>query len=276
MTRQNELRRVLTIGGSDSAGGAGIQADVKTGTALGVDVATVISAITAQNSLGVQALEPVSLDMFRTQISSVSSDIPVHAVKLGMLYDELRVRLVIDAIRQFEWDNIVCDPVLVSTSGTPVLDQDGLKVLVSALPLFTLLTPNVPEVVAMTGKIVATESDLIEAGHALMDLGTRAVLLKGGHLNGDKSTDILLQKGISEPTYFSSRRVHTRNDHGTGCALATAIASGLATGIDLPKAVSKGREFVQGALRRSIHLRNGSGRGSMDLRSACAHRDRFA
>jgi hydroxymethylpyrimidine/phosphomethylpyrimidine kinase len=271
-----ELRRVLTIGGSDSAGGAGIQADVKTGTALGVDVATVISAITAQNSLGVQALEPVSLDMFRTQISSVSSDIPVHAVKLGMLYDGLRVRLVIDAIRQFEWDNIVCDPVLVSTSGTPVLDQDGLKVLVSALPLFTLLTPNVPEVVAMTGKIVATESDLIEAGHALMDLGTRAVLLKGGHLNGDKSTDILLQKGISEPTYFSSRRMHTRNDHGTGCALATAIASGLATGIDLPKAVSKGREFVQGALRRSIHLRNGSGRGSMDLRSACAHRDRFA
>lgn len=266
MTERMELRRVLAIGGSDSGGGAGIQADVKTGTALGVDVATVISAITA----------PVSLDMFRTQISSVSSDIPVHAVKLGMLYDGLRVRVVIDAIRQYEWDNIVCDPVLVSTSGTPLLDQDGLKVLVSALPLFTLLTPNVPEVVAMTGKSVATESDLIEAGHALLDLGARAVLLKGGHLNGDESTDILLQKGVSEPTYFSSRRTHTCNDHGTGCALATSVASGLAEGIDLPKAVSKGREFVQDALRRSIHLWNGSGRGSMDLQSACAPRDRFA
>jgi hydroxymethylpyrimidine/phosphomethylpyrimidine kinase len=276
MTERMELRRVLTIGGSDSGGGAGIQADVKTGTALGVDVATVISAITAQNSLGVQALEPVPLGMFRAQISSVSSDIPVHAVKLGMLYDGLRARVVIDAIRHYAWDNIVCDPVLVSTSGAPLLDQDGLEVLVSALPLFTLLTPNVPEVVAMTGKSVATESDLIEAGHALLDLGARAVLLKGGHLDGDKCTDVLLRKGISEPTYFSSGRMHTRNDHGTGCALATAIASGLAAGSELPKAVSKGQEFVQGALRRSIQLRNGSGRGSMDLQGACAPRDRFA
>jgi hydroxymethylpyrimidine kinase/phosphomethylpyrimidine kinase len=216
MTRQNELRRVLTIGGSDSAGGAGIRGDVKTGTAMGVDVATVISAITAQNSLGVQALQPIPLDMFRAQISSVCSDIPMHAVKLGMLYDGSRVRVVIDAIRQYAWDNIVCDPVLVSTSGTPLLDRDGLEALVSALPLFTLLTPNVPEAVAMTGKSVVTESDLIEAGHALMDLGARAVLLKGGHLNGDKSTDTLLQKGISEPAYFSSGRMHTRNDHGTG------------------------------------------------------------
>jgi hydroxymethylpyrimidine/phosphomethylpyrimidine kinase len=268
MTRQNKLRRVLTIGGSDSAGGAGIQGDVKTGTTMGVDVATVISAITAQNSLGVQALEPIPLDMFRAQISSVCSDIPVHAVKLGMLYDASRVRVVIDAIRQYAWDNIVCDPVLVSTSGTPLLDRDGLEALVSVLPVFTLLTPNVPEVVAITGKSVATQSDLVEGGRALLDLDARAVLLKGGHVNGDKSTDILLQKGMSEPTYFSSRRMHTRNDHGTGCALATAIASGLAVGIDLPKAVSKGREFVQGALRRSIHLWNGSGRGSMDLLSA--------
>jgi hydroxymethylpyrimidine/phosphomethylpyrimidine kinase len=129
---------------------------------------------------------------------------------------------------------------IVSTSGTPLLDRDGLKALVSALPLFTLLTPNVPEVIAMTGKGVATESDLIEAGHALMDLGARAVLLKGAHLDGDESTDIVLQKGISGPRYFSSRRTHTRNDHGTGCALATSIAAGLAEGIDLPKAVSKG------------------------------------
>src|SRR3954464_9164318 len=144
MSERTELRRVLAIGGSDPSGGAGIQADMKAGTAMGVDVATAISTITAQNSLGVQALEAVPLDVFRAQISSVCSDIPVHAVKLGMLYDAPRVRIVIDALRRYAWDNIVCDPVLLSTSGTPLLDQEGLKTLVSALPLFTLLTPNVP------------------------------------------------------------------------------------------------------------------------------------
>lgn len=268
MIERTDQPRVLTIGGSDPSGGAGIQADVKTGTAMGVDVATAISAITAQNSLGVQALEPVPLDMFRAQISSVCSDIPVHAVKLGMLYDGPRVRVVIDALRQYAWDNIVCDPVLISTSGTPLLDQDGLKTLVSALPLFTLLTPNVPEVAAMTGKAVASPVDLLEAGHALLEMGACAVLVKGGHMDGDECIDVLFRKGFSEPKYFFSRRIHTRNDHGTGCALATSIASGLAVGIDLPIAISRAREFVQDALRRSIHLRNGSGRGSMDLLGA--------
>jgi hydroxymethylpyrimidine/phosphomethylpyrimidine kinase len=201
---------------------------------------------------------------------------PVHAVKLGMLYDGPRVQIVIDAIRQYAWNNIVCDPVLISTSGTPLLDQDGLKTLVAALPLFALLTPNVPEVAAMTGKAVVTLIDLLEAGHALLDLGARAVLVKGGHIDGDECIDILFRKGFSGPKYFFSRRIHTRNDHGTGCALATSIASGLAVGIDLPIAISRAREFVQDALRRSIHLQNGSGRGSMDLLGDYAAHDRFA
>jgi hydroxymethylpyrimidine/phosphomethylpyrimidine kinase len=275
MIERTQPRRVLTIGGSDSSGGAGILADIKTGAAMGVDVAAAISAITAQNSLGVQALEPVPLQLFRAQISSVCSDIPVHAVKLGMLYDAPRVRVVIDAIRQYAWDNIVCDPVLISTSGTPLLDQDGLKTLVSAFPYFTLLTPNVPEVAAMIGKAVETPVELLQAGHALLEFGARAVLVKGGHIDGDECTDVLFRKGIPKPKFFFSRRVHTRNDHGTGCALATSIASGLAVGIDLPEAISRAQDFVQDVLCRSIHLRNGSGRGSMDL-SGCATRNRFA
>jgi hydroxymethylpyrimidine/phosphomethylpyrimidine kinase len=260
-----ELRRVLAIGGSDSGGGAGIQADIKTGAALGVDVATAITAITAQNSVGVQAVEPVPLNVFRTQLSSVCSDIPLHAVKLGVLYDGARVKAAIDVIQRYGLNNIVCDPVIASTSGTILLDGDGMKALVSALPLFTLLTPNAIEAAALTGKRIETQSDLITAGYALLDLGASAVLMKGGHLNENESTDVLLRKKHSGLIYFSFPRIRTSNDHGTGCALATSIASGLAKGLDLPKAVAAGRDFVQGALLRSIQLRNGTGRGSMDL-----------
>ena len=260
-----ELRRILAIGGSDSGGGAGIQADIKTGAALGVDVATALTAITAQNSVGVQAVESVPLNVLRAQISSVCSDIPIHAIKLGMLCDGARVRVVIDAIERYRLNNIVCDPVIASTSGTLLLDRDGVETLVAAFPLFALLTPNALEATALTGKTIATDSDLLEAGYALLDLGAHAVLMKGGHLDGKASTDLLLQRGTSEPMYFSAPRIRTRNDHGTGCVLATSIASALAMGLELPEAVAAGRDFVQGALLRSIQLRNGAGRGSMDL-----------
>jgi len=260
-----ELRRVLAIGGSDSCGGAGIQGDIKTGAAFGVDVATAITAITAQNSMGVQAVEPVPLNVFRAQISSVCSDIRLHGVKLGMLYDGARVRAVTDAILEHKLENVVCDPVLASTSGTILLDRDGVDALIAALPLFALLTPNALEATALTGKRIETQSDLVMAGYALLDLGARAVLMKGGHLDGYESTDVLLQRERSGLMYFSFPRIRTSNDHGTGCALATSIASGLARGLDLPKAVATGRDFVQGALLRSIQLRNGAGRGSLDL-----------
>lgn len=260
-----ELRRVLAIGGSDSGGGAGIQADIKTGAALGVDVATAITAITAQNSVGVRAVEPVNLDLFGAQISSVCSDIPLHATKLGVLCDGAHVRVVIDAIQRYRLTNIVCDPVIASTSGTILLDRGGVEALIAAFPLFALLTPNVLEAAALTGKEIASDSDLLEAGSALLNLGVQAVLMKGGHLNGRESTDLLLRKGTSDPVYFSAPRIETRNDHGTGCVLATSIASALAMGLELPAAVAAGRGFVQGALFRSIQLQNGLGRGSMDL-----------
>jgi hydroxymethylpyrimidine/phosphomethylpyrimidine kinase len=270
MTERQELRRVLAIGGSDSSSGAGIQGDIKTGAALGVDVATAIIAITAQNSLGVQAVEPISLKVFRAQLSSVCSDIPLHATKLGMLCDGARVRVVTDAIQRYGLKNIVCDPVIASTSGTILLDKGGVETLLAALPFFALLTPNALEATALTGKRIETQSDLVTAGYALLDLGARAVLMKGGHLDGNESSDVLLRREHSGLMYFSFPRIRTRNDHGTGCVLATSIASGLAKGLDLPKAVATGHDFVQSALSRSTHLRNGAGRGSMDLISDSA------
>lgn len=265
MTEQVELRRLLVIAGSDSSGGAGIQGDIKTGTAMGVDVLTAITAVTAQNSLGVQAVEPVSLEMARAQIESICSDLPPHAVKLGMLYDAARVQIAIEAIRRYELHNVVCDPVLVSTSGTRLLDTEGMQALIAALPLFALVTPNAPEAAALTGRRVETATDLLSAGRKLLDLGARAVLLKGGHFRGNESTDMLLQNGVLEPIRFSAPRIETRNDHGTGCALATAIASGLALGVGLRDAVATGRAFVQAALQRSAGLRDRQGRGSMNL-----------
>lgn len=260
-----DLPRLLVIGGSDSSGGAGIQADIKTGSALGVDVSTAITAITAQNSLGVRAVEPVSVEMLRAQIASVCSDLPPHAVKLGMLYDGARVEAIAEAIITHKLRNVVCDPVLVSTSGTTLLDLNGSKLLLSMLPLFALFTPNAMEAAALTAIPVQNSSDLLVAGRILLNRGANAVLLKGGHLGGSDSTDVLLQAHSPEPVFLSSSRVETRNDHGTGCVLASAIASALARGMELVEAVTSGRAFVQAALQRSAHLRHGAGRGSMNL-----------
>ena len=265
MNRANELHRLLVIGGSDSCGGAGVQGDIKTGAAFGVDVSTAITAITAQNSLGVQAVEPISLEMLRAQIASVCSDLRPHAVKLGMLCDAARVRIVVEATRAFDLQNVVCDPVLVSTSGTVLLNQEGSDALLASLPLFALLTPNAMEAEALTGVTVRDLADLLEAGHRLLEIGARAVLLKGGHLYGADCTDVLLQSQAPEPLYLPAPRIDTRNDHGTRCVLATAIAAGLAQGIALAESVRRACAFVHRALKQSAHLASGAGRGSMNL-----------
>ncbi|HUV96534.1 MAG TPA: bifunctional hydroxymethylpyrimidine kinase/phosphomethylpyrimidine kinase [Acidobacteriaceae bacterium] len=262
-----ELCRLLVIGGSDSSGGAGIQADIKTGSALGVDVSTAITAITAQNNLGVQSVEPVPVEMLRAQIASVCSDLRPHAVKLGMLYDAVRVEVLSEAIRKYELRNVVCDPVLVSTSGTILLEPKGGELLLSMLPLFTLFTPNAIEAAALTGIPVNDSADLLATGRVLLDRGANAVLLKGGHLGGGDSTDVLLQASSPEPIFLRSSRIDTRNDHGTGCVLASAIASALAQGTELVDAVTSGCAFVHSALQRSAHLWRGAGRGSMNLLS---------
>lgn len=260
-----ELARLLAIGGSDPSGGAGIQADIKTGAAMGVDVCAVITAVTAQNSLGVQAVEPVPLEMVNAQLSSVCSDISIQAVKIGMLFDDARLEAVADAIQAYSLGNVVCDPVLASTSGTDLLSTAGVKRLASMLPLFSLLTPNVREAAVLSGREVRNSSELLDAGRALLDLGARAVLLKGGHLEGADSTDSLLQRSSPEVIRFTEVRVATKNDHGTGCVLSSGIASGLALGFALPEAIASARTFLQTAIEQSVHLHGVAGRGGMNL-----------
>jgi len=258
-----EWPRMLAIGGSDSCGGAGIQADIKTGMALGVEVSTAITAITAQNSLGVQKITPVSTAMLAAQIGSVCEDIPPAVIKLGMLFDAARLGIVRKALLEYRVSYVVCDPVLVSTSGRVLLNEAGRKALMKLLPLVTLLTPNADEAALLSGREVRTTEEYISAGRILMDRGASAVLLKGGHMSGEESSDYLLQRDDAAPLCFSAPRIETRNDHGTGCVLASAIAAGLAQGMTLAEAVGKARDFVQHALTRSSGIWNGSGRGGM-------------
>lgn len=262
---QNALPRVLAIGGSDSSAGAGIQADLKTGMALGVEVATAITAITAQNSLGVQKCAPVAAAMLAAQIASVCADTPPAVIKLGMLVDAARVRVVAQAIRRYAPRAVVCDPVLASTSGYVLLHAAGRKELLKLLPLTTLLTPNAQEAVLLSGRPWRTQADLFDAARALLDQGAPAVLLKGGHWGSEEASDVLFERDRSSPLWFSAARIETRNDHGTGCVLATAISAYLARGVSLAEAVGGARNFVQQALMRSAGLCNGSGRGGMIL-----------
>ncbi|PSH02975.1 MAG: bifunctional hydroxymethylpyrimidine kinase/phosphomethylpyrimidine kinase [Acidobacteria bacterium] len=264
---QNELPRMLAIGGSDSSGGAGVQADIKTGMALGVEVSTAITALTAQNSLGVQKVAPVSTAMLAAQIDSVYTDIPPTVMKLGMLVDAARIRIVGKALRRYTPSTIVCDPVLVSTSGHTLLNDAGRKELIKLLPLITLLTPNAQEAEVLSGRETHTRDGCLDAGRILLDLGVPAVLLKGGHMGGNESSDVLLLQDHSSPIWFSAARIETHNDHGTGCVLASAIAACLARGRTLVEAIGSARDFVQQALIRSAGLRNGNGRGGMILYS---------
>lgn len=259
------LPRILAIGGSDSCGGAGIQVDVKTGMALGVEVSTAITAVTAQNTLGVQKIAAISLAMLTAQIDSVCQDTPPAVMKLGMLVDAARVQVVVDAIRKYAPAGVVCDPILASTSGRTLLDENGRRTLIRLFPFMTLLTPNAQEAAILSGRRAETQTELFDAVHALQDQGASSVLLKGGHTGGNESADALFLLNQTSPLWFSAPRIETRNDHGTGCVLATAIAAFLARGSTLVEAVGCARKFVQQALARSASYHNGNGRGGMLL-----------
>ena len=264
---RREFPRLLVVGGSDSYGGAGIQADIKTGTLLGVSVSSVISAITAQNSLGVQAVWPVPKEIVAAQLTSVCENIPPHAVKLGMLCDAPRTEAVKEAIQRYRLHPVVCDPVLCSTSGRMLLDSEGKQSLLSLLPQVFLLTPNAHEAAELSGRKVRNVEENLDAGRALLDLGVYAVLLKGGHFEGSVCTDRLLIPEQADPILFSAPRIETSNDHGTGCVLSSAIAAELALGKALPKAISEARVFLQKALQGAVDVWNGDGRGGMNLRN---------
>ena len=254
------LGRVLIIAGSDSGGGAGIQADIKTVTALGGYAATAITAVTVQNTLGVSAVHPVPLDVIEGQARAVLSDIGADVIKTGMLGDaevvELVARLLSAAARP-----AVIDPVMIAKGGALLLADDAIEPVRRLLvPRAALLTPNAPEAEALTGLAAETTDDLRRAGEALLRMGAGAVLMKGGHLPGARVTDLLITP--YGETIFEGERIETRNTHGTGCSLASACATGLAQGMSLEAAAARAWDYVHQAMLRAPGF--GAGHGPLD------------
>jgi hydroxymethylpyrimidine/phosphomethylpyrimidine kinase len=240
--------RVLAVAGSDSGGGAGIQADIKTITALGGFAATAVTALTAQDTRAVHAVLPVPAAFVVAQMRAVLDDLGADAVKTGMLGDAAIVAAVCDVLEaEAQRPPLVVDPVMAATAGRRLLDGPALAVLKRRLlPLAALLTPNVPEAEALTGLAIADEAGMWRAAEALLTLGVPAVLLKGGHLQGEDVTDLLAtEHGI---TPFRAPRIKSRHTHGTGCTLASAIATGLAQGMALAEAVARARAYVRAAI----------------------------
>jgi hydroxymethylpyrimidine/phosphomethylpyrimidine kinase len=251
----------VTIAGSDSGGGAGIQADLKTFSALGVYGASVITALTAQNTKGVTGIHDVPADFIAAQIDAVFSDLAVGAVKIGMLSKVATIEAVADGLARHQQTNVVFDPVMVATSGDRLLQADAVDALRRALiPRALVLTPNLPEAAALLDAPIAeTESEMREQGEKLLSFGAKAVLLKGGHGSGAESVDILVERG--GVTRLAAERIATRNTHGTGCTLSSAIAAGLAKGMGLADAVREAKAYLTAALAEADRLSIGSGHG---------------
>jgi hydroxymethylpyrimidine/phosphomethylpyrimidine kinase len=251
----------VTIAGSDSSGGAGIQADLKTFSALGVYGASVIAALTAQNTRGVTAIHEVPPDFVAAQMDAVFSDLAVGAVKIGMLHNAAVIAAVAAGLARHRQVNVVLDPIMVATSGERLLAPDAVAALRSELvPRALVITPNLPEAAALLDVAVAAdEAEMRRQAEGLLALGANAVLMKGGHAEGAHSTDILVTRTSATP--FVAPRIATRNTHGTGCTLSAAIAAGLAKGEGLADAVRDAKEYVTAAIAAADRLAIGSGYG---------------
>ncbi len=270
MTKQiNDLSaaryvRVLSIAGSDSGGGAGIQADLKTFSALGCFGMTALTAITAQNTLGVTAIHGLPAEMLQAQLDAVLQDIGVDAVKIGMLHSPELVRVVAQTIKRYSLDKVVLDPVMVATSGDRLIAQETADVLVQELfPLATVVTPNLDEAGWLIGQTITTTEAMPAAAQALLDKGTRSVLLKGGHLPGNWVADLLLQAD-GQSCLLESERIATHNGHGTGCTLSSAIACFLAQGHELEQTVRQARAYILQAIAAGADVHTGRGHGPLN------------
>jgi hydroxymethylpyrimidine/phosphomethylpyrimidine kinase len=258
MSATDSLGRVLIIAGSDSGGGAGIQADIKTVTMLGGYAATAITAVTVQNTLGVSAVFPMPLDIITAQALAVLDDIGADAIKVGMLGDADVVEAVAQLLDGAPGVVAVIDPVMTAKGGQALLAPGALAAMRSLLiSRADLLTPNAPEAAALTGLAVETTDDLRRAGERLLMLGARAVLMKGGHVAGDRLVDLLIT--TDGDTSFEGPRLDTRHTHGTGCTLASACATGLAQGMELSQAVARAWAYVQEAIAHAPGLGAGAG-----------------
>ncbi len=255
------MKIALTIAGSDSGGGAGIQADLKTFQQFGVFGTSVIVAITAQNTRGVRAVEAVREAMVTAQLAALAEDLPPAALKTGMLAEASLVRLVAEAVRENGWQPLVADPVMVATSGHRLLTTEAEDVIRERLlPLAALVTPNLEEAAVLTGRAVHDVPTMERAGERLLGFGAAAALVKGGHLGGETVTDVLVTPdGIR---HFTRPRIATSSTHGTGCTLSAAVTAGLALGRPLDTAVADALDFVHRAIARAPGL--GAGHGPLD------------
>lgn len=251
------MKTALTIAGSDSSGGAGIQADIKTMTANGVYAMSAITALTAQNTTGVQGIFEVSPDFLAQQLDSIFTDIRPDAVKIGMVSSTGLIKVIARKLREYRAENIVVDPVMVATSGAKLISDDAIAALKEhLLPLATVLTPNIPETEVLSGMAVRTPDDMVAAAKAISEQYRCAVLCKGGHQLND-ANDLLWRDGTSK--WFNGKRIDNPNTHGTGCTLSSAIASNLAKGYDLDTSVQKAKAYISGALGAMLDLGRGSG-----------------
>jgi len=256
--------RALTIAGSDSGGGAGIQADLKTFSALGCYGMSVITSLTAQNTMAVLGLHPLPPEFVVLQLDAVLSDIGTDAVKLGMLHSSVLVAAIADRLNHYQCANIVLDPVLVATSGSRLLQDDAVSTLKSHLfPLAAVVTPNLPEASVLLGREVTERDQMGDVCRELGLLGCRSVLLKGGHLAGKTCVDVLFDTDTGTLVELAGPRVETINSHGTGCTLSSAVAAFLAKGLDLPEAVGRAKEYVACGLRAGAGVRIGHGHGPL-------------
>ena len=251
------MKTALTIAGSDSGGGAGIQADIKAMSALGVFGMSVITAVTAQNTREVRSVQNIDLKIIRDQIEAVFDDIEVNAVKIGMLANAETVNVVAQSLQKYKPKHVVVDPVMISKGGHYLLQESAVNALVNELlPLATLITPNIPETEVLVGSPVQTEDEMYKACIQLKAMGPDAVLIKGGHLTGD-SNDLYYDG--EDFHWLKSKRIETKNTHGTGCTLSSAIAANLAKGTTMLKAVTSAKVYITTAIIHSLELGSGHG-----------------
>lgn len=251
------MKTALTIAGSDSSGGAGIQADIKTMTANGVYAMSAVTALTAQNTTGVTGIHEVDPEFLRAQLDAVFTDIRPDAVKIGMVSSSALIYVIADALEYYGAENIVVDPVMVATSGSRLIAEDAISALTERIfPMATVVTPNIPEAELLAGMKIVTRDDMVRAASLIGCRHGCAVLCKGGH-NINDADDLLYRGGTAE--WFYGRRISTSNTHGTGCTLSSALASNLAKGHSLPESVKRAKDYISGALAAMLDLGHGSG-----------------
>ena len=251
------LKTALSIAGSDCSGGAGIQADIKTMTMNGVYAMSAITAMTAQNTTGVRAIQESTPDFLKQQIDAVFEDIYPDAVKIGMVASSELIRVIAERLRYYDAKNVVVDPVMVASAGSSLIKQEAVQTLIQELlPISTLVTPNIPEAQVLSGMSIQNKEDMIAAAKQIGDQYQCAVLLKGGHSIND-ANDLLYADG--EFHWFEGKRIDNPNTHGTGCTLASAIASNLAKGFTITESIQRAKDYISGALAAMLDLGKGSG-----------------